>query len=183
MSTRRTGAGQRVGGDHPALHWVSVAGTIAVAMSSFAISFTALLEVAVWQHLPERLRFMTALEVDLPIVVTGAMQIVFKHREQAFPLWVTRVFGWIVTAASAGANFWVTAAASGLVTPEDWIGACFHGFAPVSVYVCTELLGHLITRPKGHATEKRRIALEHKALTAQVRALTRQLRAAQTEAS
>lgn len=178
MSTRRTGAGQRLGGDHPAFHFIAIIGLVLVALSSFVISFTALLAVAEWQHTPERIHFMTALEIDLPIVVTAVLSIVFKHREQPGPLWIARGFGVIVTIASAGANFLHTVSVGGLDTYQGWIGASFNGFAPISVYICSELVAHLITRPKGHQSEKRRIAVENKALKSELRKTQRALAAA-----
>lgn len=143
-----TGAGMRLGGDHPAFFYIEVIGTIAVAVAAFTISVTGLLAVARWQHTPDLLHFLTPVMVDLPIAVFTTMTITFKYREQLLPMWFARILSFVFAGFSSVANFLHTASVGGLDGYEAIIGATFNGVAPLIVLACTELLGHLITRPK-----------------------------------
>ncbi len=168
----RTGAGARIGGDHIALHTIVVVGVIIVALVSFAISFTSLLAVAEWQGTPDMLHVLTPLMVDAPVVVFTTATIIFKHREQPVAMWMSRTLSVVATAASSGANFLHTVSVRGLTSYEDWIGASFNAAAPILVLCCTEILGHLITRPKAERGKLQRLEAQVKTLTKQLRAAT-----------
>lgn len=171
-----TGAGMRLGGDHPALFYIEVWGTIAVALAAFTISVSGLLAVARWQHTPDFLHFLTPVMVDLPIAVFTTMTITFKYREQHLPMWLARVLSFAFAGFSAAANFLHTTSVSGgLDTYEQWIGAVFNGVAPLVVLACTEFLGHLITRPKAERGKARRQAEELASMRRKVRQLERRL--------
>jgi hypothetical protein len=169
-----TGAGARIGGDHIALWWIEVFGTVGIALAAFATSVTSLLSVASWQHTPEVLHFLTPVMIDLPIAVFATMTITFKHREQRAPMWFARMLSFTLTAFSSVANFLHTVDVSGGIRGyEDAVGACFNAAAPWIVLACTELLGHLITRPKAERGKAQRQADEIKTLKAQLRTANR----------
>jgi hypothetical protein len=165
-----TGRGYRVGGDHPALHWIVVVGTILTGIASFMISFTSLLAVAVWQRTPKEFHALTPVMVDLPVIVFSVATMIFKYREQVGAMWFARILSWFVTALSSGANFLHTASISGLATYEDWIGASFNGLAPIFVYCSTEILAALITRPKAKDTAVAKAKATLKAAQAELKA-------------
>lgn len=167
-----TGAGARKSGDHIALFAIEVAGTIAIALAAFTVSVTSLLAVAEWQRTPDVLHFLTPVMVDLPVVVFTTMTITFKYREQLAPKWFARILAFVLTTFSSIANFLHTAEVGGLGTYEAWVGACFNAAAPWIVLCCTELLGHLITRPKGERGLVARQKAEIKQLRRQVSKLT-----------
>lgn len=172
----RTGAGARMSGDAFGLHLVVQIGVIVIAIASFTISFTSLLDVARWQETPEVLHFLTPVMIDAPVVVLGAATIIFKHREQLAAMHLVRTGSVVATAYSSAANFLHTVSVRGLDTYEDWIGATFNASCPWWVLVCTEILGHLITRPKSERGKVQRLQEQLKAANATVRRLEKELR-------
>lgn len=169
-----TGAGARIGGDHIVLWWIEVAGTVGIGLAAFAVSVTSLLQVAAWQHTPDTLHFLTPVMIDLPITVFTTMTISFKYREHWFAMWLARILSLVLTSFSSVANFLHTVDVNGgLNDYQDAVGTGFNAAAPWILYACIELLGHLITRPKGERGKYQRQQAEIKSLKTQLRAAQR----------
>jgi len=162
-----TAASARIGGDHKVWFWLQVIGLVGVILSALVVSASALIVVGGWQHTPPFLDPLTVLMIDLPMLVAFVCSVTFKWRGFTGWLWAARIFGGIMTAFSASANFLYTVSASaaisggtGLDTYQEITGAIVHASAPVLVFVCFEFFGQIITRPKRNAARLRKMTVK-----------------------
>lgn len=167
--TRRepTAAHNRVGGDHQVWFVLQIIGLVGVILSALVVSASALIVVGGWQQTPDALDPLTVAMIDLPMLVAFVCSVTFKWRGFTGWLWAARVFGGVMTAFSAAANFMYTVSASaaisggtGLDTYQEITGAIVHTSAPVLVFVCFEFFGQIITRPKRNAARLRKMTVK-----------------------
>lgn len=123
--------------------------TTGLAGTSFALTFAALLDVAVWANVPARLAWAVPVMLDAAIVVyTLAVLVHRARRERAATAWLS-LAGF--TTVSVVAN----AAHAGAVPPawQAMIGTLVAGLAPVAVLLATHTLARLIVAPVEPAPE------------------------------
>ena len=143
-----------------------VVGVVVAGVVAFAISFTALYEVAAWLGLPPFMWWAVPVFIDLAILVYAASVLVHKARgERTLASWAA--LG-TFTALSVFAN---AAHAWSYVQDHDhaWqgvVGAVIAGMVPVAIFVATEQLSRVAVEDP----ESRRAELREQSRMEQVRA-------------
>ena len=153
MTQHRTGAGARLNPDHINMQRLVVVGVVIGFLASILTSWNGLAAVAEWQGLAPAWRWLTPLMIDSPIVVLTLAGLILRKREQS--TWLVTVGAYGLTAVSAIANFMHTVSIRGLDSADDWAGAFINALAPFLVLLSTEVLGSLITRPRGPSKAER----------------------------
>ncbi|MEO9246792.1 DUF2637 domain-containing protein [Citricoccus nitrophenolicus] len=136
-----------------------VAGVVVAGVVAFAISFTALYEVAGWLGLPPFMWWAVPVFIDLAILVYAASVLVHKARgERTLASWAA--LG-TFTALSVFAN---AAHAWSYVQDHDqaWqgvVGAVIAGMVPVAIFVATEQLSRVaVEDPESRRAELKELA-------------------------
>lgn len=143
-----------------------VAGVVVAGVVAFAISFTALYQVAGWLGLPPSMWWAVPVFIDLAILVYAASVLVHKARgERTLASWAA--LG-TFTALSVFAN---AAHAWAYVQDHDqrWqgmVGAVIAGMVPVAIFVATEQLSRVAVEDP----QSRRAELLERARMQQARA-------------
>ena len=114
--------------------------TVAVALASFALSFAALRDAALWGRVPGQLAFLVPVVIDASVLVYGLVALVLKARgRSAMWAWTLMLF---FTVVSIGAN-----AAHAYDVPEMikvLVGVVLVALAPLSVLTSTHALASLV---------------------------------------
>ncbi|MCL1870986.1 MAG: DUF2637 domain-containing protein [Promicromonosporaceae bacterium] len=117
--------------------------TAGLAAVSFALSYSALVRIASWAAVPDRLAWAIPVMLDSAILVYSLAALVKRsRRERAAGAWASLAL-W--TAVSVAAN-----AAHAAGVPETWqraVGTVVAALAPVAVLLATHTIADLIVAP------------------------------------
>jgi hypothetical protein len=131
-----------------------VAGVVIAGLVAFAISFTALYEVAEWLGIPPFMWWAVPVFIDLAILVYAASVLVHKARgEQTWPSWAALA---TFTALSVFANASHSLSSPQAVPWQGVVGAIIAGMVPVAIFVATEQLSRVaVEDPASRSAELR----------------------------
>jgi hypothetical protein len=167
----RTGAGARLNADHIWIYRLVVAGVMASALAAIISSWSGLLFVASWWTLPNDLRWVLPLGIDVPIFTFAIGALALRSRGDRWQAVGFTVVALVFTAASATANFAHVASVRGLHDYTDWIGASGSAAMPLITMITTEALGQLVTRPKREPSASVKLKTENRKLKGELRRL------------
>jgi len=156
MTTRthhRTGAGARLNADHIGLYRLIVGGVIVTLLAAVLTSWNGLVFVAGWQHLPEFMRWLTPVMIDVPLIVLTLVRLALKSRGERSGGLFWLALG--LTAFSSMANFLHTSELAGLESVGAWVGSITNALAPFLILMMTEVLGMVVTRPSPSVRRER----------------------------
>lgn len=133
-----------------------VGGVVIAGVVAFAISFTALYEVAEWLGLPPFMWWAVPVFIDLAILVYAASVLVHKARgEQTLASWAALATFTALSVFANAAHAW----AYGQGHDQAWqavVGAVIAGMVPVAIFVATEQLSRVaVEDPTSRRTELR----------------------------
>ncbi|MGM7670243.1 DUF2637 domain-containing protein [Microbacterium sp. A93] len=143
-----------------------VAGVVVAGVVAFAISFTALYEVAGWLGLPPFMWWAVPVFIDLAILVYAASVLVHKARgERTLASWAALGTFTVLSVFANAAHAW------SYVQDHDqaWqgvVGAVIAGMVPVAIFVATEQLSRVAVEDP----ESRRAELREQSRMEQARA-------------
>ncbi|PPF74944.1 hypothetical protein C5B99_12415 [Pseudoclavibacter sp. Z016] len=141
------------------LAWTVAAGVMVLAGSSFALSFSALAELAVASGVPEHLAFLWPVIVDGFIVVGTLAAFSFSARPGRVQLYPWMALGVFAVVSVAGNALHVQTLAPGIVVVADWIAVTVASVPPVALLIASHLLvvmisGHPDSREVAPAVEQ-----------------------------
>lgn len=140
----RTGAGAAINPDHVVMHRAIVLGVAVTLLAAVMTSWHGLSLIAEWQGLPEPMRWLTPVMVDVPLVVlTAARGALAKRGIRARGMLAGIV---ALTVFSSAANVAHTLAGADLASVPLWGGAITNGLAPWLILAMTEVLWLVVTR-------------------------------------
>ncbi|WP_129782872.1 DUF2637 domain-containing protein [Promicromonospora panici] len=130
----------RIAADSRPVLVFTVALTVAVALASFALSFSSLRDAALWGRVPESLAFLVPVVIDASVLVYGLVALVLRARGRSSAWAWFLMFGF--TVVSIGAN----AAHAYDVGPavKVLVGVVLVALAPLSVLTSTHALASLV---------------------------------------
>lgn len=133
-----------------------VGGVVIAGVVAFAISFTALYEVAEWLGLPPFMWWAVPVFIDLAILVYAASVLVHKARgERTLASWAALATFTALSVFANAAHAW----AYGQGHDQAWqavVGAVIAGMVPVAIFVATEQLSRVaVEDPTSRRTELR----------------------------
>lgn len=144
-------SGVSVRASSPVLAWTVAAGVVVLAGSSFALSFSALAELAVASGVPEHLAFLWPVIVDGFIVVATLAAFSFSARPGRVQLYPWMALGVFAVVSVAGNALHVQTLAPGVVVVADWIAVTVASVPPVALLIASHLLVVMISgRPESH---------------------------------
>lgn len=137
---RTAGPVARIAADSRPVLVFTVVLTVAVALASFALSFSSLRDAALWGRVPESLAFLVPVVIDASVLVYGLVALVLRARGRSSAWAWTLMFGF--TVVSIGAN----AAHAYDVEPavKVLVGVVLVALAPLSVLTSTHALASLV---------------------------------------
>ncbi|PUB28599.1 uncharacterized protein DUF2637 [Promicromonospora sp. AC04] len=137
---RTAGPVARIAADSRPVLVFTVVLTVAVALASFALSFSSLRDAALWGRVPESLAFLVPVVIDASVLVYGLVALVLRARGRSSVWAWTLMFGF--TVVSIGAN----AAHAYDVGPavKVLVGVVLVALAPLSVLTSTHALASLV---------------------------------------
>ncbi|WP_298044994.1 DUF2637 domain-containing protein [uncultured Citricoccus sp.] len=148
-----------------------VAGVVIAGLVAFAISFTALYEVAEWLGIPPFMWWAVPVFIDLAILVYAASVLVHKARgETTWPSWAALA---TFTALSVFANASHSLSSPQAVPWQGVVGAIIAGMVPVAIFVATEQLSRVAVEDPA----SRKAELREQAQIEQARAERERIRA------
>jgi hypothetical protein len=149
---------ERINPDSHRMLWVTVGLVGFLAITSFAVSFSSLIEVAEWVGLPQWLRWTVPAFIDVAILAYGLAAVIHRSRgESVAATWVSLS---VFTAVSVVANaLHALSSGSGETAGQQWIGASIAAMAPIAVLASTEELSRLAF---GHSARLNSTALPTK---------------------
>lgn len=150
----RTGAGAALNPDHVGMHRGIVAGVVVTLLAAVLTSWHGLTLVAEWQGLPEPMRWVTPVMVDVPLVVLTAARGALAKRGIRTRGMLAGIVA--LTLFSSTANLVHSLDGADLTTVAVWGGAITNALAPWLILSMTEVLWMVVTRP----TERRRREVE-----------------------
>lgn len=140
----RTGAAATINPDHVGMHRLIVAGVVVTLLAAVVTSWTGLVWVGEQQQLPEPVRWITPVMVDVPLVVlTLARGALAKRGVKATG--IVAGIG-VLTLFSSSANLLHTVAVAGLDSIPTVLGALTNAIAPWLILAMTEVLWLVVTR-------------------------------------
>lgn len=156
--------GVSVRASSPALAWTVAAGVAVLAASSFALSFSALAELAIASGVPDHLAFLWPVIVDGFIVVATLAAFSFSARPGRVQLYPWMALGVFAIVSVAGNALHVQTLAPGTVVVADWIAVTVASVPPVALLIASHLLVVMISgRPEvyepAHVTAQPEAAL------------------------
>ena len=163
----RTGAAAAVNPDHVGWHRFIVAGVAVTLLAAVATSWHGLVLVAAWQGLPEPMRWVTPVMIDVPLIVlTTARGALAKRGIRARGMLAMIAALTVFSSAANVAHTLVVAA--DLTSVPVWCGAITNGLAPWLILAMTEVLWLVLTRQPAPSrpTQRARPAKRTKAVTA-----------------
>jgi len=141
----RTGAGETMNPDHIGMHRLIVVGVIVTLLAAIGTSWNGLIFVAGWQKLPEQLRWLTPVMIDVPLVVLTLVRGVLRKRGIRAGGLLWGILG--LTLYSSTANFVHTVSGSNFRDLGVLMGALTNALAPWLILSLTEVLWLVITKP------------------------------------
>jgi hypothetical protein len=150
----RTGAGAALNPDHVGMHRGIVAGVVVTLLAAVLTSWHGLALVAEWQGLPEPMRWVTPVMVDVPLVVLTAARGALAKRGIRTRGMLAGIVA--LTLFSSTANLVHSLDGADLTAVAVWGGAITNALAPWLILSMTEVLWMVVTRP----TERRRREVE-----------------------
>lgn len=145
----------RIDPDTRGVQWTVVGLVGLLGLTSFAVSFRALHDVAAWAGIGPGLQWA------VPVFIDGAIGTyalaVLVHRSRGEAVWPSWTSLGVFTAMSVAAN-----AAHAVAAPQDewwqtWVGAVLAALAPLGVFAATEQMARLVVlRPQ----DRERLAQE-----------------------
>ncbi|WP_125773139.1 DUF2637 domain-containing protein [Antribacter gilvus] len=130
----------RIAADSRSVLAFTVVLTVAVALASFALSFSSLRDAALWGRVPEGIAFLVPVVIDASVLVYGLVALVLRARGRS------SAWAWFLmlgfTVVSVGAN----AAHAYDVGPQlqALVGVVLVALAPLSVLTSTHALASLV---------------------------------------
>ena len=157
-------SGVSVRASSPVLAWTVAAGVVVLAASSFALSFSALAELAIASGVPDHLAFLWPVIVDGFIVVATLAAFSFSARPGRVQLYPWMALGVFAIVSVAGNALHVQTLAPGTVVVADWIAVTVASVPPVALLIASHLLVVMISgRPEvyepAHVTAQPEAAL------------------------
>lgn len=120
---------------------VAVVITVALALTSFLLSYSGLVAVAEWAAVPAWLAWAVPVTIDGAILVYTLAALVFRARaESARVAWASLSLFTGLSVAANAAHAWDAGAADGRAV----LGAIIAGLAPVAVLLTTHTIARLI---------------------------------------
>jgi hypothetical protein len=145
-----TGSQARIDPDDIRLFWVTLGLTAAFATAAFAASFSGQYAMAANTYLPNYLRFVVPLFIDMPIIVVSLSILIFRRRRQStLPSWI--LLG-TLTSISSTINAVHVLAQAGILAGQPLtlpvaLGAGVMAAAPILVLVAWEEMARLAVKP------------------------------------
>lgn len=147
QSADRQIGSSRIDPDTRGVQWTVVGLVGLLGLTSFAVSFRALHDVAAWAGIGPGLQWAVPVFIDGAILTYALAVLVHRSRGEAvWPSWTS--LG-VFTAMSVAAN-----AAHAVAAPQDewwqtWVGAALAALAPLGVFAATEQMARLVVlRPQ-----------------------------------
>lgn len=139
-----------------------VAGVIIAGVVAFAISFSALYQVAEWLGLPPFMWWAVPVFIDLALIVYSASVLVHKARgESTVASWAALGTFTALSVFANGAHAWAAE------QEQAWhgiVGTVIAGMVPVAIFVATEQLSRVaVENPESRRAELREQARMDKA--------------------
>ena len=143
----RNGGSSRIDPDTRGVQWTVVGLVGLLGLTSFAVSFRALHDVAAWAGIGPGLQWAVPVFIDGAILTYALAVLVHRSRgESVWPSWVSLA---VFTAMSVAANAAHAVAAPTSVWWQTVIGALLAGLAPLGVFAATEQMARLVVlRPQ-----------------------------------
>ncbi|MCY1685116.1 DUF2637 domain-containing protein [Kocuria sp. SL71] len=137
----------RIDPDTRGIQWTVVVLVGLLGLTSFAVSFRALHDVAAWAGIGPGLQWAVPVFIDGAILTYALAVLVHRSRgESVWPSWTSLA---VFTAMSVAAN-----AAHAVAAPQElwwqiWVGATLAALAPLGVFAATEQMARLVVlRPQ-----------------------------------
>ncbi|MCF4123228.1 DUF2637 domain-containing protein [Antribacter sp. KLBMP9083] len=130
----------RIAADSRPVLVFTVALTVAVALASFALSFSSLRDAALWGRVPTSLAFLVPVVIDASVLVYGLVALVLRARGHSSAWAWTLMLGF--TVVSIGANAAHAYDVAGYV--RIVVGVVLVALAPLSVLTSTHALASLV---------------------------------------
>ena len=143
----RNGRSSRIDPDTRGVQWTVVGLVGLLGLTSFAVSFRALHDVAAWAGIGPGLQWAVPVFIDGAILTYALAVLVHRSRgESVWPSWTSLA---VFTAMSVAANAAHAVAAPTSVWWQAVIGALLAGLAPLGVFAATEQMARLVVlRPQ-----------------------------------
>ncbi len=141
----RTGAAETINPDHIGMHRLIVVGVVITLGAAVATSWNGLMFVAGWQLLPEYMRWVTPVMIDVPLIVLTLARGALKKRGVRARGLFLGIVG--LTLYSSAANFAHTVDGRAIADPGVVMGALTNALAPWLILSLTEVLWLVVTKP------------------------------------
>ncbi|KQR90992.1 hypothetical protein ASF93_08735 [Microbacterium sp. Leaf347] len=148
----RTGSAETINPDHIVMHRLIVAGVLVTLIAAVMTSWNGLAFVASWQELPESLRWLTPLMIDVPLVVLTCARGALRKRGVRARGMLAGIIA--LTAYSSLANLAHTVDLAGFSSVSAVVGGVTNALAPWLILAMTEVLWLVVTRAPRPAPAK-----------------------------
>lgn len=137
----------RIDPDTRGIQWTVVGLVGLLGLTSFAVSFRALHDVAAWAGIGPGLQWAVPVFIDGAILTYALAVLVHRSRgESVWPSWTSLA---VFTAMSVAANAAHAVAAPQELWWQTWVGAALAALAPLGVFAATEQMARLVVlRPQ-----------------------------------
>lgn len=137
----------RIDPDTRGVQWIVVGLVGLLGLTSFAVSFRALHDVAAWAGIGPGLQWAVPVFIDGAILTYALAVLVHRSRgESVWPSWTSLA---VFTAMSVAANAAHAVAVPQQVWWQTWVGASLAALAPLGVFAATEQMARLVVlRPQ-----------------------------------
>lgn len=137
----------RIDPDTRGIQWAVVGLVGLLGLTSFAVSFRALHDVAAWAGIGSGLQWAVPVFIDGAILTYALAVLVHRSRgESVWPSWTSLA---VFTAMSVAANAAHAVAAPQELWWQTWVGAALAALAPLGVFAATEQMARLVVlRPQ-----------------------------------
>lgn len=141
----RTGSAETINPDHIGMHRGVVFGVVVTLLAAVATSWNGLIYVAEAQLLPDEVRFLTPIMIDVPLIVLTLARGALRKRGIRATGLLWGIVG--LTVFSSAANALHTVAEAGFETIPAIVGTLTNALAPWLILSMTEVLWLVVTRP------------------------------------
>lgn len=141
----------RIDPDTRGVQWTVVGLVGLLGLTSFAVSFRVLHDVAAWAGIGPGLQWAVPVFIDGAILTYALAVLVHRSRgESVWPSWISLA---TFTAMSVAANAAHAVAAPQELWWQTWVGAALAALAPLGVFAATEQMARLVVlRPQDRQT-------------------------------
>lgn len=155
----------RIDPDTRGVQWTVVGLVGLLGLTSFAVSFRALHDVAAWAGIGPGLQWAVPVFIDGAILTYALAVLVHRSRgESVWPSWISLA---VFTAMSVAANAAHAVAAPQEVWWQTWVGAALAALAPLGVFAATEQMARLVVlRPQDRQAPVEPVAVPEGSLSA-----------------